>query len=174
MYFIQMSGFPGSGKSTLAKEIASRENMIIVDHDIVKSALINSITEKAIDFQITGQIAYDVDWALIEFYLTHGRSVILDSPCLYEELVEKGVELAARFNVKYKYIECYIDDYNLINDRLAKRERLISQIPQIHSKEAFEYTIQNSKKPDNFETLKVDTNQPLSNYFPHVIEYIMK
>ncbi|MFJ8261453.1 AAA family ATPase [Rummeliibacillus sp. NPDC094406] len=174
MYFIQMSGFPGSGKSTLAKAIASNENMIIVDHDIVKSALINSIAEKAIDFQITGQIAYEVDWALIEFYLSQGRSVILDSPCLYEEQVEKGVELALRFNVKYKYIECYIDDYNLINDRLAKRERLISQIPQIHSKEAFEYTIQNGEKPENLEILKIDTNQTLSNYFPLVIEYILK
>ncbi|MGG0657798.1 AAA family ATPase [Rummeliibacillus pycnus] len=174
MYFIQMSGFPGSGKSTLAKEIASRENMIIVDHDIVKSALINSIGEIAIDFQTTGQIAYNVDWALIEFYLSHGWSVILDSPCLYEELIDRGVELAAKFNVKYKYIECYIDDYDLINNRLATRERLISQIPQIHSKEAFEHTIKNSKKPDNLEILKVDTNQPLSNYIPLVMEYIMK
>jgi predicted kinase len=34
-----MSGFPGSGKSTLAKQIAKRTNAVIIDHDVVKSAL---------------------------------------------------------------------------------------------------------------------------------------
>jgi len=44
-----MSGFPGSGKSTLSREIAKRTGSIIIDHDIVKSALLNSIDEGSID-----------------------------------------------------------------------------------------------------------------------------
>ena len=43
MFFVQMSGFPGSGKSTLARKIAKRTGGVIIDHDIVKSALLLSL-----------------------------------------------------------------------------------------------------------------------------------
>lgn len=34
-----MSGFPGAGKSTVSKYIAKLTGAIIVDHDVLKSAL---------------------------------------------------------------------------------------------------------------------------------------
>ncbi len=43
MFFLQMSGYPGSGKSTLAKEISKNTGAVVVDHDVVKSALMNSM-----------------------------------------------------------------------------------------------------------------------------------
>jgi predicted kinase len=43
MFFLQMSGFPGSGKSTLSRLIAKSTRAIIVDHDIVKTALLESV-----------------------------------------------------------------------------------------------------------------------------------
>jgi len=169
-----MSGFPGSGKSTLVKAIAKVENVMIVDHDVVKSALMKSIADKDLDIQITGQISYDIDWALIEYYLSLGQNVILDSPCLYEEQVQKGLELANRFNATYKYIECYVEDYDLINHRLRTRERRISQITQAYSLEAFEYTIKNSKKPEQIQILRVDTKKSITYYLPIVMDYIKK
>lgn len=83
MFFIQMSGFPGSGKSTLSRQIAEKIGAVIVDHDIVKTALITSFEEIPIEKKLVGKIAYNVDWSLVEFHLSQGLNVVLDSPCLY-------------------------------------------------------------------------------------------
>lgn len=172
MFFIQMSGFPGSGKSTLSREIAKKCEAIIVDHDIVKSSLMKSIEEAPIVAKLAGKIAYDIDWALVEFHLSQGLNVILDSPCLYDELIEKGLTLTSKYNATYRYVECYLDDINEINRRLKTRDRMVSQIAEILSPEAFTYTIANSKKPMGHEVLTVNTSQPLKAYLPEVIDYI--
>ena len=84
---------------------------------------------------------------------------------LYEELVVKGTDLSRKYNVKYKYIECYLDDINEINFRLKNRERMISQIKEIQSlEESFKYTIKNSKKSPEYKSLVVNTEQPLEGY----------
>lgn len=173
MFFIQMSGFPGSGKSTLAHEIAKRTGCIIIDHDIVKSALINSIDEGAIDGKLAGKISYNIDFSLVDFHLSLGQSVILDSPCLYEEMVNKGTKLAEKYNVKYKYIECYLDDFNEINKRLKNREKMVSQIAEVKSFATFQSTLLNSKKPANTNCIVVKTDQSLESYIEEVMDYIV-
>jgi predicted kinase len=45
VFFVQMSGFPGSGKSTLARNISKLTGAVIIDHDIVKSALLHTLDE---------------------------------------------------------------------------------------------------------------------------------
>jgi len=169
--FIQMSGFPGSGKSTLACEIAKRTGAVIIDHDIVKSALLQSIYDASIDPKVAGGIAYNIDWALIDFHLASGHSVILDSPCLYDEMVEKGTALTEKHQVKYKYVECVLNDFTEINRRLKNRERMVSQIEEIKSEAAFLHTVQHSKKP-HIRICTVETNQPLKNYIEEVMDYI--
>lgn len=144
--FIQMSGFPGSGKSTLSRKIAERTGAIIVDHDMIKSAVLNSVETIQIDGKSAGKMSYSIDWSLIEFYLWQGRDVIFDSPCLYQEMVDRGMELCEKYNVTYKYVECYLNDFIEINHRLKNRERMVSQIEEVNSKEIFEYTLKNSKK----------------------------
>ncbi|MGE7624026.1 AAA family ATPase [Viridibacillus sp. NPDC096237] len=174
MFFVQMSGFPGSGKSTLSREIIKRTGGIIIDHDIVKSALLNSVDsiEVSIDGKLAGKISYNIDWSLVDFHLSLGQNVILDSPCLYGELVDKGTKLSVKYNVKYKYIECYLDDFKEINYRLKNRERMVSQIEEIKSEAAFKHTLQNSKKPSNYRCITVNTGQPLENYIQEVLDYI--
>ncbi|WP_102275330.1 AAA family ATPase [Cytobacillus massiliigabonensis] len=172
MFFVQMSGFPGSGKSTLSRQIAKQTGAVVIDHDIVKSALLESIEDTAIDTKLAGKISYNIDWSLIEFLLSEGQSVIFDSPCLYEEMIEKGTNLSEKYNAKYKYVECYLDDMNEINFRLKNRERMISQIKEIKSKESFMFTIENSKKPSDYESLVVSTNQELKYYIQDVLDYI--
>jgi predicted kinase len=172
MFFIQMSGFPGSGKSTLALEIANQTGCIIIDHDISKSAMLDCADEGLIEGEVAGKISYNIDFSLVDYYLSQGRSVILDSPCLFEEMIEKGTRISCKHNAEYKYIECYLDDFVEINNRLRNRERMISQISEVTSEEAFFITLENSKKPTNFTYLIVNTKDPLDTYFNDVMDYI--
>ena len=167
-----MSGFPGSGKSTLAIEVASRMDCIIIDHDVTKSAILNSNGEGAIDSKIAGKIAYNVDFALIDFYLSMGKNVILDSPCLYDEIIDQGTEISDKYDANYKYIECYLDDFDEINRRLKKRKTLISQISEVKSSETFYMALKNSKKPQNYKYISVNSGKPVDTYINEVINYI--
>ena len=49
-----MSGFPGSGKSTLSKYSAKLTGAVIVGHDLVKSALLKSLTAKGSESTVVG------------------------------------------------------------------------------------------------------------------------
>ncbi|RIJ67099.1 ATP-binding protein [Rummeliibacillus sp. TYF005] len=172
MFFIQMSGFPGSGKSTLALEIANRTNCIIIDHDVTKSALLHSINEDEINGKPLGGIAYNIDFALVDFYLSQGRNVILDSPCLYDELIDKGTIITQKYNANYKYIECYLDDFVEINRRLKTRNKMVSQISEVKSLETFNRTLKSSKRPLNCKCFSVNSGKSLDTYINEVIDYI--
>jgi predicted kinase len=171
MFFCQMAGFPGSGKSTLARLIAKNTGAIVIDHDIVKTALLESI-DANINIIDTGRISYHIEWSLIDFLLSQGQSVIFDSPCLYMEMVEKGSSLTKKYNAKYKYVECYLSDMDEINKRLKNRKRMISQIGQITSEEGFTKAINNSKRPSDAMCHIVNSAQPLDSYINEVIKYI--
>ena len=172
LFFLQMSGFPGSGKSTLAQAISKEFKAIIVDHDIVKSALLESMAEHHLDLSASGNIGYSIDWALADFYLSQGFPVILDSPCLYSEMIEKGQALSKQYNVKYKYVECIARDMHVVNKRLKKRDNMISQITAVSSEEGFYYTIENSAKPQDTAILQVNTLQRPEEYIEEVINYM--
>jgi predicted kinase len=171
LFFLQMSGFPGTGKSTLAREIGKRTGAVVIDHDVVKSALLLSLEEGTLDPNLAGNISYNIDWSLLDYQLSQGNSVVFDSPCFYEEMIEKGTGLAKKYNVAYKYVECSLKDFHLVNERLRNRDRMISQFSEANE-ELFNYGIKNSKRPSDEKWLVVDTNQPLENYIEEVVQYI--
>lgn len=168
-----MSGFPGSGKSTLARLIAKSTKAVIVDHDIVKSALLEGL-DNDIDPKRAGGVAYHIEWSLIDFHLSQGQSVILDSPCLYVELVvDKGTTLAEKYNAKYKYVECVLNDIHELNSRLKNRERMITQIGPVNiAEDRWQEVISHAKKPAHLECIKVDTSQSVQDYIEDVLLYI--
>ncbi|MDB5084053.1 MAG: hypothetical protein JWN30_939 [Bacilli bacterium] len=174
MFFLQMSGFPGSRKSTLARQIAKSTKAIVIDHDVVKTALLESL-DNDMDPKRVGGVSYNIEWSLIEFYLSQEHNVILDSPCLYEELVNRGTSLAEKYTAKYKYVECVLDDIHELNNRLKNRKRMISQIGPVDIPEQrFQEVISRSKKPAHFDCMKVDTSQPIDDYIGEVLLYINK
>ncbi|MFZ7930924.1 AAA family ATPase [Bacillus thuringiensis] len=174
MFFLQMSGFPGSGKSTVSKYIAKLTGAVIIDHDVLKSALLKSLKVKGIEPTIVGGLAYDAEWVLIDSYLEQGHSVILDSPCLYEGMLEKGNKLSTKHGVKYKYIECYLNDMEEINRRLQTRKRMISQIEKVESEVGFEKWLNGSQRPLNNEYLIVDSSKPIEQYMEKMMDYMTK
>ena len=173
MFFLQMAGFPGAGKSTLAKVIAKLTGCIIVDHDISKTSLMNSFQELQLDEQHCGKISYEMDFSLVDFYLGQGRSVILDSPCLYDDILEKGQLLAEKHHATYKFIECYLDDFEEVNKRLQSRNRYISQIEKCATPESLQRTNEQCKKPLHNQYLTVRTAESMDTYLVEVMEYVM-
>ena len=172
MFFLQMAGFPGAGKSTLAKEIAKQTGCIIVDHDISKTSLMTSFQELQLDERYCGKISYEMDLSLVDFYLGQGRSVILDSPCLYDDILEKGQVLAKKHHATYKFIECYLDDFEEVNKRLQSRNRYISQIEKCSSPENLRRANEQCKKPLHHDYLTVRTSAPLDTYLVEVMKYL--
>lgn len=178
MFFLQMSGFPGSGKSTLAREIAKFAEAVIIDHDIVKTGLLEGLQLEGlndVDPKRAGGVAYHIEWSLVDFHLSQGHNVILDSPCLYEVMVEKGTTLAERYSAKYKYVECVLNDIHELNNRLKNRERMITQIGPVNlTEEGWQEVINRAKKPAHLECMEVDTSQAVDDYIGDVLLYINK
>lgn len=123
-----MSGAPGAGKSTIAAGLCRRFAMVSLDHDVVKSALLETGS-----FHDSGPASYRVLLQLAETLLGQGHDVILDSPCFYDELLAAGQSLAARAGVRYLCIECRLEDIDGLDARLSNRVALRSQRTSVAS-----------------------------------------
>ena len=166
-----MSGQPASGKSTLANRIAEKSGAIIIDNDIIKSAILElGIGEISRD--IAGKLTYNINFRLAEYYLKQHKSVIIDTPCRFQFIVERGKQLSIEHGVKYKYIECFISSSEETEKRLKQRNKLISQVNEI-DKENYEEWLSQTIFPSD-EYLKVETSQSIENYIEDCIQYINK
>ncbi|KAI0457683.1 P-loop containing nucleoside triphosphate hydrolase protein [Xylaria acuta] len=122
-FLIQMSGPPGSGKSTLARLLARSVNGVVINHDLIKALFL----EFNLSFQDSSKLTYRLDWALAEDMIQQGRSVVIDSVCNYEEVLDRGTALAAKYGYTYRYVECRLEDLELLDRRLHDRIPLRSQ-----------------------------------------------
>jgi predicted kinase len=120
---IQMSGSPGSGKSTVAKLLAQSIDGVVINHDLIKSFFL----ENEMSFDQSAKLAYSLDWRLAEDMIKQGRSVIIDSVCNYPEVLDRGTALAQQYGYDYKYVECRVDNLDLLDRRLQNRVSLRSQ-----------------------------------------------
>jgi len=154
MVVIQMAGFPGSGKSTISKEVAKRLNAIVIDKDILKSSML----ENGLSNETSSKLAYDVMFDLGKFYLEQGRSIVLDTPCYYDEIIENGMKLSKDYNTEYKFLDCIVKDYDIIDKRLKLRKNMTSQITK-YSLTGFENAKARAEKvrPSN-GYMKVDSS----------------
>lgn len=118
---IQMHGHPGAGKSALARELGKAIGAVVLDKDVVASALILS----GVPFAEAGGPSYEVMQAQAERLLEDGHSVILDSPCFWPTIETKTRAIAVEAGAAWFMIEAKCPD--AVRDaRLASRERLES------------------------------------------------
>jgi predicted kinase len=122
---IQMSGAPGSGKSTLSKLLAPKINGVVIDYDLLKTFFLNN----NIPFAESGKLSYNFIWVLAEEMIKQGRNVIVDSPCQYTEILERGTALAEKSNYEYKYVWCRVksEDVEMLDQRIRSRAPMRSQ-----------------------------------------------
>lgn len=180
-YIVQMSGVPGSGKSTIARSIGSAINAIVLDHDDTKSAIMST----DISSDLSGRASYEVIKALARRFASSGHSVVIDSPCLYQELLNFGESTAEKFHLEYRYIECVLEDLEELTKRIRNRESMPSQNklgplgngtiehqgrkPR-NSEIVFREWAENMKRPENY--LKVDTSQSIESCYEQAIRYV--
>ncbi len=89
-------------------------------------------------------------------------------------MIEKGMKLSNKHGVKYKYIECYLNDMEEINNRLQTRKRMVSQIGRVDSEVAFKKWLDGSKRPLNREYLIIDSGEPLERYAQKMMGYMSR
>jgi predicted kinase len=123
--FAEMSGAPDSGKSTLANLLAQSLNGIVINHDLLKPFLLEN--DLGTSFNQVAKLTYNLQWTLAEDVIKQGRTVIIDSTCNYEETLTQGTALAERYGYEYKYVECKVNDIDLLDQRLHSRVSLRSQ-----------------------------------------------
>jgi predicted kinase len=179
LVFVQMSGAPGAGKTTVARAVARRIGAIVIDHDVTKSGLLEANVPAA----IAGAASYSVLNAVARHLLQQGYSVIFDSPCFYEELLERGQLLAREAHAEYRYIECVVADLDELDRRLRTRPRLPSQLAGVWapptagsgktyiSDDVFRDWIANMKRPA-IDYLTLDTTQSLDMCVDVAVAYI--
>ncbi|MEU4288392.1 AAA family ATPase [Kribbella sp. NPDC026596] len=102
VFLLQMAGRPGAGKSTVAARIGRRTGAVVLDLDVLKSTAL----DVGMEWDLVGKVGYRGGWAMAEALLEQGFSVILDSPCRFEWIVNETTATAARQSATYCFIEC--------------------------------------------------------------------
>jgi predicted kinase len=120
---VQMHGVPGSGKSTIARGLAPRVDAVVLDKDVIKSALMRD----GLSFERSASAAYEVYFAVAQSLLEQGRSVILDNPVMWPTVEQRWLELCEAADCPPILIECVCPDAEELQRRLATRSALASQ-----------------------------------------------
>jgi hypothetical protein len=68
-----------------------------------------------------GGLAYEVGFDLARSILANSMSVVLDTPCQFTIIRERGFSIAQGARAEYFIIECTAPD-NIANERLASRQ----------------------------------------------------
>jgi predicted kinase len=123
LYLVQMHGVPGSGKSTLARAIGRELPAVVIDKDIVSSALLKTGMAPG----SSGPPAWEVIWDLARDLLGQGFSVVADGPCGWPITELKGKGVAAATGASYRMVECVCSDEDLLAHRLKTRAALPTQ-----------------------------------------------
>ena len=116
-FLLQMAGRSGAGKTTLANAIGKATGAVVIDHDAVKSRMLDF----GLQWDLAGRAAYQADFAFASSCLQQGHSVILDSACRFDFIARTGMELAQRYAACYGQIECQLSDQDEVRRRMANR-----------------------------------------------------
>lgn len=163
MRLVQMHGLPGSGKSALASALAPHIDAVVLDKDVLKSALLRT---GMLDSD-AGAAAYDVVFDIAEDLMRRGQSVVLDSPAFWPVIVEKGQRIARDAGASYFMLECACDDERELRRRLASRTPMISQ-----PREPLDLSRYPGTADPSCERLRLDTTRPLDELVPEALAYL--
>jgi predicted kinase len=178
LFLLQMAGMSGAGKSTLARMIADQTGALVVDYDVLKSAALDA----GAVWDLAGRIGYRASRAMASSALQQGLSVILDSPCRFQQIVDEGAAIAANWGASYAFVECVLADESEL------RRRLRTRLPQRSQRVAFDVPPPDAPSDPMLDTsgtirileskvpaspwLRVDTSQPRDGCISTALAYL--
>jgi len=163
MVIVQMHGEPGSGKSTVARALAPRIGALVLDKDVVKSALLRAGAPE----KLAAGGAYEAYFDLAEDIAGQGYSLILDNPVYWPLVEEKWVALCQRRGVPLRMIECVCGDRDELTRRLATRAARESQ-----PRAPYRFDLASGIIEPSCERLVVDTTRPLDEIAEEALAYL--
>ena len=119
------------------------------------------------------ETSYMVVFDLVEYYLSQGSNVIVDTSCYLKETLNKGLKLCEKYKAEYRYIECRVDKYEDIERRIKTRKHLSSQLREA-TMEKYNNALDKSVKPINIDTLVVNTTSDEHYNFEYILNYVLK
>lgn len=178
MFLLQMAGTSGVGKSTLARLIGKHTGAVVVDYDVVKSAALDA----GVAWDNAGKVGYGASRALADSLLQQGISVVLDSPCRFQQIVDQGLAIAGIRGATYAFIECVLLDEDMLRQRMQTRQRHRSQrvafdVPppdapnDVMADVAGVIHIPETKVPTS-PWVRIDTHQPLDHCLTRALAYL--
>lgn len=107
----------------MANLLAQSIGGVVINHDLIRSFFL----ENDILLDQSAKLTYRFNWILAENTIKQGWNVIIDSTCNHKEVLDQGAVLAQQYGYDYKYVECRVDDVDLLDRRLRNRVSLRSQ-----------------------------------------------
>ncbi|PEL14387.1 AAA family ATPase [Bacillus sp. AFS017336] len=132
---IYMIGLPGSGKSEKAKQIAKKENAVILSTDELRQTLFFNVNK-----QKKTNLLYMELYKRANRYLADGKSVLIDATNIERERRMKALSKFASFQK-----ECYYMDvpYELCVERNSKRKRVVEERILVKMRKNFDFPLKN-------------------------------
>ena len=161
---VQMHGEPGSGKSTLARALAPRIGAVVLDKDIIKSALLRSGAPESLAASGAYEAYFDLARSLVE----QRRSIILDNPVFWARVEEQWLALSAAAGCAPILIECVCPDRDELVRRLGSRNGLES-----NPREPLDLLRHPGSVETRFEPrITLDTTRPLARLVDEATRFV--
>ncbi|HEY6537567.1 MAG TPA: AAA family ATPase [Candidatus Dormibacteraeota bacterium] len=175
LLLVQMAGSPGTGKSALAAGLGHELGAVVLDKDVVKSALL----EAGAGWELAGGAANEAMFEIAGSLLGQGLSVILDGPSHYPVIPMRGEAVALGHQATYRLIECVCEDLEEVGRRLAGRSARRSQWPALGSQSPDGSSRAEAVGPHRWRThgpaggwLVLDTSRPVPASLAAALAYL--
>jgi predicted kinase len=161
---VQMHGEPGSGKSTIARALGPRIGALVLDKDIVKSALLRA----GVSEDVAGPASYEAYHGVAASLLEQGYSVVLDNPIYWAVSQERSLQRATEAGAVYVMIVCEYRDRDELMRRLKDRDAMASQPRKPLVLEQYLGAVDTAYEP----RLVLDTTRPLVDLVDEAVTYV--
>ncbi|KAF2673118.1 hypothetical protein BT63DRAFT_436899 [Microthyrium microscopicum] len=152
---------------------------VIINYDLIKSFYLDN----DISMDKSPRLAYHLGFAMAEDIIKQGRNILFDSMCQYNYVLETGMALAEKYGLDYRYIECRVEDIDLLDQRLKHRASLRSQPTGVNCPPPdlanaddfgtrFKTWIENPLRPLTINTIVVDSTASPEKCNDYILQHL--
>jgi len=167
---IAFFGWPGVGKTTLAHSLLDRIAACILNKDSIAMPMTQDV-EGELYKKVVGPGSYGALWNLSRDNLSHGQSVVLESPFhnLLRGEVDANLEKISRETASPLKLICCVAPNELVRDRMIRRGEP-RDAPKLDNWDA--YVAKTHIYKVTVPHLKIDTSIPMNESVQSILDYL--